>query len=210
MTTYGANSIGRADTPEREQAARVQADATRQYATIRGRSDLSGVGKASHIAAVHLATKARLADLEQSEKDHRASDLHDAETALYERSSRPATGADAISQRDAADRAAAVATPSKAQALLGQARRNNDVHLASAVAQRAVDNGWRDVINSYVGDDADKRQALDTITDHQNRVGAPGDKITSGMYFRSGTPDELRGMSPAKVKTLAEQAPTTE
>jgi hypothetical protein len=209
MTNFGPNTVGQADTPEREQAARVIANANSRYAAVRTRTDLSDLGKSANIAAMHLRTKAKLTGLAQSEKDRRASDRKDAETTLYGLPRQPLSGADAISQRDAADRAAALSTPTSAATLLDRAQRSGDVHLASAVAQRAAQSGWREVLKQYVGDDAGKREALDTINTHNATVDTPQDKMTADMIFRSGTPPEVKGLSQAKLQELADQAGTT-
>ncbi|MCU1682473.1 MAG: hypothetical protein JWQ81_3212 [Amycolatopsis sp.] len=208
MAEFASNNanVGAANTPERVAAARLRTTAEQQCAATRARTDLSDLGKAADIAATHLGVKAKLTDLAQSEQDRRAADRNAAETALFGLPRSPLSGADAVSQRDAADRAAALATPDSAAALLDRAQRGNDQHLASAVAQRAAQDGWRGVLAQYVGDNQGKQDALDVISEHKATVGTTADKLTRDMIFRGGTPPEVKGMSPQKVKALADQS----
>lgn len=209
MTAFGSHDVGHANTPERQQAAGVLRNANAQYQAIRNRADLSEVGKQANIAAVHLKTQAKLADLRQSERDRVASERSAAESTLYGLPDNAVSGYTAISQRDAADRASTLATPRAASELLDRAQRNNDQHLASAVAQHAAQNGWASVVHEYVASDPAKQRAL-------NKLGAidasngPADKMTSDMYFRTGTPPEVKGVSAAKLQALADQAGRTE
>jgi hypothetical protein len=183
MTLYGRTTVGKPDTPEREQAARVIASANSRYAAVRARTDLSDIGKQAQIAAIHVRTRAKLADLHQSERDQRTSERSDAETMLYGLPTRQLTGADAISRRDADDRADALTTPHAAASLLTRAQRTADRHLAGAVAQKAANNGWRDVLDQYIGNDTDKRDAYDTLVEHNQTVDTPQDKMTANMIF---------------------------
>jgi hypothetical protein len=207
--TMAGNTVGVPDTPERQQAARVIANANQRYAALRDRTDLSDLGKQAQIANIHLRTKTKLADLQQSEKDRRNAELSDANNVLFGRSGRALSGSDAISARDAADRADAITTPTNASAVLDRAQRSGDQHLASAVAQRAADSGWSNVLDQYVGDDQEKRAALDALRHQNATVGTPADLLTGKMIYGGTTPPEVKGLSSAKLQELADQAGAT-
>lgn len=79
----------------------------------------------------------------------------------------PVTGQDALSRRDAQDRAATIEDPAEALALLERAERSQDEHLASAIAERAAELSrepkWAAVAYAYAQTRPNAAKALEAL-----------------------------------------------
>jgi len=140
-TTEKANAIG----------MRFNSDVTR----IRESSDLTAEAKQRHIAERYDKARAEMTEL-RSGWEKKAADREKALTRDLFGSS-TAVGSDAISFRDAADRATQLDRPSDALAMLRPAGNTGDTVLARAVAQHAFEqlsnplggHLWQKVVATY-------------------------------------------------------------
>jgi len=111
-------------------------------------------------------------------------------------------GSLAISRRDAADRAEQLRTQSAALELFRKADRYGDEPLTRAVVQKAVDNGWDDVVDAF----AESRPDLaDPLGELWQSAGGRGRKAQFGlsMHVNSLKPQELSGMNDFAIADLA-------
>lgn len=176
-----------------------------EYATaadeVRADASLSERGKADRLAELHTKSAERLRSMET------ASDAADAE--LHARSEATVyspgrfTGADAISFRDALDRAEKAGTIDQKRDLLARAARTGDEHLERAVFSTVLDqrladpvrgDRWDDVIDEYIARHPSERAAVANLLDASvNRRRAFENRIARSMLFRLEKPDELKG-----------------
>lgn len=190
-------------TPERRDAFAVRDLDQKQMATISADPNLTVEGKRAAMAGPHLTAKAKVAALGQAEQDRLATDTVKAENLLFDRSPSMA-GSDAISARDAADRAEQLRTPADAAKLLGRAHATGDTALAGAVAAHAHGQGWGQVVATHAATSRARQAAYDGLM----ASGAPGgrsDQMTRRMVFSVPPPTELAGLRDAQLRTLAGQ-----
>ncbi|MGY1778767.1 hypothetical protein [Geodermatophilus sp. SYSU D01036] len=126
-------------TPERERAERVQQRYANHAARLRADSDLTEHARQRRLADAWVAARRELDALREEEHRRLAARECDLEQRLFGLTQ---TGADsasqAISARDAQDRAARVTGPAEAAELLERAERNADSTLARAIAHHAL------------------------------------------------------------------------
>jgi hypothetical protein len=120
------------------------------------------------------------------------------------------TGDDAISVRDAFDRAAQLQSPDEAHALLRRAQVTGDDHLANAVAATAFDNSagfvggeaWAAVLDTFTQARPEVAQKLQEIADAEsNRI---KDVLDLSGYCYLSKPDELSRVSQYQIELLAD------
>lgn len=96
---------------------------------------------------------------------------------------------DQISARDAADRAARLDSADAAKALLDRAILHTDEPLAKAVASRAHERGWNDVVGKY-GQTFDRQVFIDRMDEIPS---GPRTSAADNVIFRVRPPRELDG-----------------
>jgi hypothetical protein len=109
------------------------------------------------------------------------------------------SGADAISIRDADDRASRIETPDEAANLLGRAEENGDTVLARAIAQRAygersglMGNAWSGVLDTYTESRPDVAEKLNEL--NNARRNSIRDNLQAGWTFSLNQPREIQGL----------------
>ncbi|AWT42817.1 MULTISPECIES: hypothetical protein [Streptomyces] len=108
-----------------------------------------------------------------------------------------------IVRRDAADRAAKIASPEEAQAALQRAEVNGDVHLAQAIAGQAQANMWGDVVATYLDTHPEAGEAAQQL----RALPDPNDgawRLQHAMTYSVMPPQELGGMPDYAVDRLAD------
>lgn len=190
------------DTPQKRQAARIAASLAATVESIRKSNDLSPDGKRRQIAKAYIEAKNALAPLRQQEAAQTAATRQRLERTLY-----GATGrldpSQAISRRDAADRAARANTLAAANALLDQAERSGDDELASAVARHAAYRGWLDVTVRYAQQRPEANAALQKLAEIDAEV--KGEGPMGQAAFTVPRPQELAGVAEHQLATLADE-----
>ncbi len=106
--------------------------------------------------------------------------------------------------RDAQDRAGRLKKPGDAARALAEAEQGGDKVLARAIAKRAHDMDWDDVVADYLSTrptDAERYQQAAEIYVRQNTTGGA---LAHGFLGSLGTPEELRGMSAKDIEAMAD------
>lgn len=184
-----------------EAATGVQREYHTGVEEVRGDASLSDQGKADRIAELHAKSAERLRSMETA-SDAADAELHArSETKVY--SPGKFSGADAISFRDALDRAEKAGTIDQKRDLLARAARTGDEHLERAVFSTVLDRRlsdpvrgdlWDDVIDEYLARHPGERDAVSNLLDaSMNRRRAFENRIARSMLFRLSKPDELKG-----------------
>lgn len=124
-------------TQERERAQRVQERYAAMTRRIREDPDLTQDGRRRRLAQAWTSARAELDKLRADERDRLAEREQYLERRLFGLSGLDGAS-QAISTRDAQDRASRLSRPSDATELLARAERNGDDALARAVAQHAA------------------------------------------------------------------------
>lgn len=141
----------------RQKAEGIHAELSASVAAIRANQDLNHDGRQRQIAASYVRAKRELDQLRQ--EFMRGADASAKVLSKDIFGAAVTVGADAISARDAADRASRLADAQEALDLLRMAEENGDDVLARAVAQRSHrearhapfgNEGWSEVLAGYL------------------------------------------------------------
>lgn len=179
----------------------------------RARNDrtLSKVGRAQKVAAAWRQAQTSMDGLRSNFQSDATLTAADVRQQVF--GAKAVTGADAVSMRDAYDRASQVQSPADAGALLARAEMTGDTHLARAVAATAYDNAvttpaflgggdaWTGVLNQYMStrpDVADQLQRLNDATQDGNK-----NALDLAGYTYLMKPDELNRVSEYQIDLLA-------
>jgi hypothetical protein len=191
--------LGAADTPTQKKALDAIGEYQRQAAAIRNDTNLTETGRDAALARAYIRALDTATDAKATEEGTAA-----ARRTTLEREVFGITGtADAntaISYRDAQDRAASIVNMRDAERLLNQAQLSGDTHLAKAVAHRALQDGWTDILATYANATpgfADKIQQLIDLTP------TIASSISAGMVFTVDRPRELAHLSDTSIRAIA-------
>jgi hypothetical protein len=187
----------------REAAERVRRRCGEEVAALRADGDLSSEGLQRKLAEAYAKARAELKTLASSEQ----TDLVARKATLEQRffGTRKETVGDpasqAISARDAADRAAQLQTPAEAMDLLQRAESNGDDILAAAVVRHAlassssgirqVDDRWDEVGRAYL----DARPHLMPVAEELAEI----EQLTERQIFSPFTLPEPYGVAPQYI-----------
>jgi hypothetical protein len=106
--------------------------------------------------------------------------------------------------RDAQDRAAQIKKPSQATRALAEAEQAGDKVLARAIAKRAHDMDWDDVVADYLSSRPAAAERYRQAAEIYTRQHTTGGALEHGFLGSLGTPEELRGMSGKDIEAMAE------
>ena len=202
------NNIGAAmtSTPHRQQIIDLRAEYNRALDDVRGDASLSELGKTQMIALAWTNTRAEIARLEQLDFDTNVKRYNDIERQVF--GTAATSGADAVSFRDATDRADKLDSPEAAARALGNAELSGDAILAKAVVMRAWQAGWDAVVDRYAVNHptvTDKLTELAALRHHlDSRVSRLGGNIGGSLH----KPTELQGKTADEIRRLAEAEPS--
>lgn len=176
-------------TTAKSQVAQIQEQLDARVAEIRGNRSLTAAGKRREIAAATLEAR-RLADTAKSafaaEREQRRDSMRRIAFGNY---SNDVTATDHVSMRDAHDRAAKLEKADDANTLLERAILDSDEPLAKAVAARAHERGWGDVVRRY-GAMFDRQTFIDKLAEEP---AGPNTRLADDVVFRLRSPQELNG-----------------
>ena len=199
------NNIGAAmtSTPHRQQIIDLRAAYNRALDDVRGDASLSELGKTQMIARAWTNTRAEIARLEQLDFDTTVKRYNDIERQVF--GTAATSGADAVSFRDATDRADKLDSPEAAARALGNAELSGDAILAKAVVMRAWQAGWDAVVDRYAVNHptvTDKLTELAALRQHlDSRVSRLGGNVGGSLH----KPTELQGKRADEIRKLAEE-----
>jgi hypothetical protein len=198
--------------PRITQGAIDQAEGIRQTlanAIDRARNDqtLSPVGRTQRIAAAWQQASTAMGGVRINFEGGSALNAQDIQRQVFGADS--VSGADAISTRDAADRAAQLPNADEALSLLDRAELTGDDHLARAVAAHAYQasqdwlggQDWSRVVDAYIQTRPDVAEKLQQLSDLRSNT--TRDAINFAGYTYLLKPDELSRLSDGQIAALA-------
>jgi hypothetical protein len=176
-----------------EKAEAIQARLNSRISAARSNADLTADGKTKEMARAYLEADEAMTKLKDAWQGGSEKDVVALGRDIF--GSTSAAGVDAISSRDADDRAASLDNAQAALDLLERAEENGDSVLARAIAQRAYRNrsdvfgGWEAVLDAYTTsrpEVAEKIHALDDARRNTIRT-----NFAAGITFSLNKPAEL-------------------
>ncbi|NAZ80581.1 hypothetical protein GTR02_01945 [Kineococcus sp. R8] len=184
--------------------------AERQVAKVQANPNLSDAGKARALARLFTQHREELAQLQAEMNGRAAQTARQLERQLFGTSDRDGQQ-DAISRRDAEDRATQLAAkPAQAQAVMARALRNGDMTLANAIAEVAHTQaqapigsaGWSEVMDLWLEARPDAAPQLQELVS----VAAPSiqDNFIDGALFRPAKPIEIASLTDGVIEALAQ------
>lgn len=174
-----------------------------QLARIESNRTYSDDAKRAMSARAYKQAAAQLEELRQAEVDT----IVRRRAALQRRMFGQAGTADAqtvIARRDANDRAAKFDDPRTATDALQRAEMEGDTLMAQAIASRAAQYGWGDVLSTYATD----RPGFAEAAAEFNQLPDPDDiefKFRHTGQFIAVPPSSLANANPGEVDRLAQQ-----
>jgi hypothetical protein len=188
------------------QAAAVQKELNTAIQTIRENGDLTPEGKTKQLASAYLRAEQKMNGVRDSWDESTTRTVATGTKDVF--GAVNTEGADAISVRDAADRARQIQDADEASQLLSWAERNGDQVLARAIAQRAYDEtkspfgaGWGEVLGTYTEPRPDVAHAIQEIDAARRDDVETG--FRSAITFSLHKPSELERVPPAVLAELA-------
>lgn len=188
-------------------ASQIQVELNAATETARSNGALTTEGRERALAVAYMHAKTAMDDLVQSWQGTSEATASVLAKDLF--GAVDVRGADAISLRDAGDRASQVETPEAALALLDRANNTGDEVLARAVAEHAwlqrstfFGGPWRAVVDAYAvtrKDVAVKLAELDAASTDDIRA-----NLTAGFMFILAKPAELDRHSDYRIQMIAE------
>ena len=148
--------------PAAEMAAEIQAGLTSKVNQISSRKELTDQAKQTAAARAHTDAAARLQQLQQAERKRLTNERRNLERRIFGNAGTADPGT-AVSRRDAADRAARLDDPREALSAYRRAERDGDDHLAQAIALRAAQHGWGQVLGAYTAERPKAAEALQQL-----------------------------------------------
>lgn len=168
-------------------------------AEIRADKSLTDAGRRRELALATLRARRSADDARQQHAAEREQKLAAARRVAFG-SLVPVGGADALSARDAADRAAKLTNSADASAALSQAILLDDRPYAKAIAAHAYSRGWSAVAEKY-GDEFGCRSFVDELSSIPS---GPMTEAADRIVWRVKPPEELRGVDDAGIQGLAD------
>jgi hypothetical protein len=176
---------------------------------IRADKRLTPEAKRAAIAREYLQTKREVQALQAAEANQRASRRSELTKSLFGLEGFT-TAQDAISYRDAQDRADSIPAHDEERAisLLNRAHLSGDTILTKALINRALEAGWVNVANSYIEADPYKGEQLEELWALQDpdpmSPAALQAQITESATFEVPKPDEISSYaSDAPIEQIA-------
>ncbi|MFD5790724.1 hypothetical protein ACFWH1_29410 [Streptomyces sp. NPDC127037] len=176
----------------------------RQIEKIRDREDLTPQAKQVAMARAHTTASERINAIRDNDRQQ----YQERRTALEKRlfGSRELSGIDAISARDARDRASKYLHPDEAAQAYQRAQRDGDKEMMRALGNWAADqaalpflgDSWRPLVEQHAAATPGYGQNLEEL----RSLREPG-TYNDGTYVTPAVPSELGRMSPQQVSSLA-------
>jgi hypothetical protein len=203
------NDIGEAiaNTPTRQKMNELRTAYRGAIDGIRGDASLSELGKAQLIARAWTNTRAELASLSQRDFDAQVNRYNELERQVFGTAS--ASAADAVSFRDATDRASKINKPEAALDALGTAELSGDTVLMKAIVMRAWQSGWTGVVDRFAITHpkvTDQLAELGALRDWLNSLSSRlGGGMAGGGLIK---PAELTNLTLAQIAEYAAAEPS--
>ncbi|MEU6114901.1 hypothetical protein ABZ840_10280 [Streptomyces sp. NPDC047117] len=173
---------------------------------VRGRRDITPQAKRVAIARAYAQARDKLRAAQQADVDAYQSKRTGLERRLF--GAEKATGTDAISRRDARDRAKKFEDPTEAIGAFKHAQRDGDSVLAQAIALHAaematspvgrVDPKWQGVVSAYAESSPGKADIYRELTELRSPT-----TFAEAPYYSVMKPSELGVMKEPDIDRLA-------
>jgi hypothetical protein len=175
--------------------------------SIRSNGDLSDQGRVTALARAYVEAEDAMVAVRESRAEVKLTNKADLVREIF--GSAGTSGADAISARDADDRASQLDGGREASVLLERAEANGDTVLARAIAQKAYSEGhetfgggdWSDVLDAYVTKRPELAVKIQELNENQRHTA--GMAIHSGFIFNVVKPAELERWSMTDIRGTA-------
>ncbi|NED31971.1 hypothetical protein [Streptomyces sp. SID8499] len=139
-------------------AESIRTDFQRNLEAVRNRRDLNTQARQTAIARAYAKARDGLNGIRQQEADYVTRQRNYLERKLFGNTD-DIHGTNAVSSRDARERAAKLTTPDEAAQAYNRAQRDGDTALARAIAAQAADYaasvgaapGWEHIVRHYAG-----------------------------------------------------------
>lgn len=202
------NDIGDAitNTPTRQRMNDLRAAYRQALDDIRGDASLSELGRQQLIARAWRNTKDELARLSQVDFDSQVARFNDLERQVFGTSA--VSGADAVSFRDATDRAHKLDNAAAALTALGTAELSGDAILAKAIVLRAWAAGWTDVVERYAITHPTVTDKLAELGALRQNLDSASSKLAGGMAGSLARPTEIANLSLKEIQDYAAAEPS--
>ncbi|WUD74609.1 hypothetical protein OG937_24405 [Streptomyces sp. NBC_00510] len=178
---------------------------------IRGNRNMHPDRKRVEAAQLYTTTRAALAKLKSDQADTDNTTFTKLERKLWGYDDERALARDRstfdATVRDAQDRASKLTKPDKAARALADAEQAGDHVLARAIAKRAHDMDWGDVLHDYLATRPSSTETYQQAADIWHRHNDTGGRMQHGMQYVVHKPDELRGVSDQDIAQLADPEP---
>lgn len=177
----------------------------RQIERIRNRQDLTDQAKQVAMARAHRSASERIAATRDADRQQYETRKATLEKRLF--GNRELSGMDALSARDAREKAAKLTDPQEAQAAYSRALRDGDREYARAIASHAADQAsiplfgeaWLPVVETH----AENTPGYGANLQEFRSLREPG-TYDDTTYMTPDVPQELGRMSVQQVNTLAD------
>ena len=179
-----------------DKAAAIQREFNSSVTAFREDRGLTPEGKRQRMAAAYLRAEEAMNKLRSSWREGAQASAQVLNRDIFGAAS--TAGVDAISARDADDRAAQLQTADEALPLLSRAEENGDKVLARAIAQRAYRErgnpfgGWGLVLEAYTENRPDVARKLSEL--EAARRDTFQTNFTAGIVFSLHQPAELNNL----------------
>ena len=202
------NDIGGAitNTPTRQRMIDLRAAYRQALDSIRGDASLSELGRQQLMARAWRNTKDELARLSQVDFDTQVARFNELERQVFGAST--VSGADAVSFRDATDRADKLENPDAALRALGNAELSGDAILAKAIVMRAWLAGWNPVVDQYAVNHPTVTDKLVELGTLRENLDSAASRLAGGMAGSLARPTEIANLSLAEIQDYANADPS--
>jgi hypothetical protein len=191
-----------------EKAGDIQSRHRQVVERVRGDNNLSAQGRLKQLARARLDALAEMTKLREGFDGKEAKTASDLSVDLFGAVS--LVGADAISARDAADRARQIRSPREALELLALAENNGDQVLARAIGHRAFNEqrqpiggaAWSPVLDAFTARRPETASKLAELAQARRR--SVEQSVGRSVIFSLPAPRELERVSETRLQALAD------
>jgi hypothetical protein len=208
MVRAQTNDVGAAttNTTARQKINDLRAAYLKACDGVRGDASLSELGKQQILARAWVNTRAEIAKLTQQDFDTRVARYDSLEREVFGTAA-ASSGADAVSFRDATDRASELESAAAAAKLLGTAELSGDTVLAKAVVLKAWESRWDTVVEHYAVNHATVADKLAELVSLREGLDSLTSRLANNMGASLHQPTELTGLSLADINKYAPADP---
>ncbi|MEM6109507.1 hypothetical protein AAHS21_25230 [Mycobacterium sp. 050272] len=174
---------------------------------VRGDVSLSELGRQQVIARIWSNTRAEIARLRQLDFDSLVQRYNSLERTVFGTAG-ASTGADAVSFRDAVDRAGQLDSVEAAAKMLGTAELSGDAVLAKAVVMRAWESRWDVIVDKYASTHATVADKLAELVSLRKALDGIASRLGGAIGASLPRPTELANLSLAQISEYAAADPS--